>query len=185
LPRSMPAFALPRPSLTVVLIAALSSGCAMFAPSSDCKQFDEQRRQMRYSTEYRFERDEEPKPFGNQEFAVVTLYQLKISPQRARYCSHITIDKELALVRRENTDIVFEETREIFSGTGARIATKTEVVQLRKNGRYAASVPLPIPRNAPAGKYNVVSRLMVRMGNGKSVMIARADADFEVAPSKK
>jgi hypothetical protein len=184
----MIAFAPPRHRLLIVVIATmLSGGCSTFAPSSDCKQFDEQRKQARYSTEYRFKHGEESKPFGHQEFAVVALYQIKISPQHARHCSHITIDKELALVRRDHADIVLEETREIFSSTGARIATKTEVLsqQLRKSGRYIASIPLPIPRNAPAGKYNVVSRLTVRMGNGKPVMIARADADFEVAASKK
>ena len=79
----------------------------------------------------------------------------------------------------------FEEIREFYAGDGTLIATKREIMskQLSASGYYVATVPLPIPRLAPMGKYTVVSKLMVRTaGDRQGTLLAKASAGFRVVP---
>jgi hypothetical protein len=174
-------------------IAVFLSGCTtisdMFADS--CEQFEQRRKQTNYATDYQLESAKLPanvKPLAKNDMAAARSYQLSLNTERPRPCSYVKINKELVLVRRDNPGVIFEETREFFAADGTRIAVKTETLteQLRQSGRYAASVPLPIPKNTPSGKYRLVSTLTLKFrGAAKPVALATAAASFEVMASKK
>ncbi len=177
------------------LLAAISmliAGCASLFPES-CEQFDESRKTTNYATEYRLENRKmtgDIKPLGKGEVANVLGYTMQLDTERARPCSHLKINKEITLLRRDSPGIVFEETREFFAQDGTRIAVKNEVLteQLKKSGRYASSVPLPIPKNAPPGKYRLTSTLTLKQkvkGVVKTVTLAKAATSFEVVEPKK
>ncbi len=179
-----------RPALFVG-VTILLTGCATLFPES-CEQFEERRKQSNYATEYRLDggnnQTADVKSLGKGEMAAARTYQLRLDTERARPCSHVKIQKELVLIRRDNPSVILEETREFFAENGARIAVKSEVLtdQLRQSGRYTASVPLPIPKTAPAGKYRLTSTLTLKMkGSTKVVTLAKAAASFQVAPLKQ
>jgi hypothetical protein len=176
-------------SALLALFALLSSGCAALVPET-CEQFEERRKQTNYATEYAFEGtnvSSNSRALAKNELAAAPLYQMKLDTDNTRPCSHVKIRKEIALIRRDNTDLIFEETREFFTENGTRIAQKKEVLtgQLNKSGHYSAVVPLPIPRNAPPGKYRLTSTLMLRTRNDpKPKMLARTTASFQVTAAK-
>ncbi len=178
----------------IAAVTTLLNGCATFFPES-CEQFEERRKKTNYATEYHRDSKKEIadlKPLGKGEMAVVLNYQMRLDTERARPCSHVSIQKELTLVRRSNSGIIIEETREFFAEDGTRIAVKNEVLttQLNQTGRYTASVPLPIPKSAPAGKYRLTSTLTLKTkGATKATTLAKTAVNFEVAsqnpPQKK
>jgi hypothetical protein len=55
--------------------------------------------------------------------------------------------------------------------------------QLRQSGRYRASVPLPIPKTAPAGAYYLVSTLTLKTKDAADQVIAKTMVSFEVIAS--
>jgi hypothetical protein len=169
-------------------IAMLLSGCATLFPET-CEQFEENRKTANYNTEYKFEnaRLDNAKPLGRNEMATAPRYQMRLDSENVRPCSHAKIKKQLTLVRRDNADLIFEETREFFTAGGKRIAQRTETLTtLDKSGRYTATVPLPIPKNAPAGKYHLTSILTVKTKhNPKPIVLARSTATFTVTAPKK
>ena len=178
-----------RPAL-LVGIAVLLTSCATLFPES-CEQFEERRKQTNYATEYRLDSSSnqtaDVKALGKGELAAARTYRLRLDTERARPCSHVKIQKELVLVRRDNLGMTFEETREFFAENGTRIAVKNEVLtdQLRQSGRYLASVPLPIPKTSPPGKYRLTSTLTLKIkGSTKTVTLAKATASFQVTPAK-
>lgn len=169
--------------------AMLLSACSTLAPET-CEQFEERRKTTNYATEYRLETTrlgKEFKPLRTNELAAVQDYRMNMGNDSVRPCSHVKIEKELTLLRRNIAGMVFEETREFFAENGTRIATKTETLseQLVQSGRYSAQVPLPIPRNAPSGRYRLTSTLTVRMKGGKTTILARSNASFRVGAPEK
>ena len=178
-----------RPAL-LVATALLLGGCASLFPES-CEQFEEHRKQTNYATDYTFERskvDSDAKVLGKNDLAAAPRYEMTLDRDSVAPCTHVKMKKQLVLVRRENPNLIFEETREFFAADGARIAVKSEVLtrQLDKSGRYAATVPLPIPKNAPPGKYRLTSTLTLKTkGSAKSSVIARTAAVFQVTAGKK
>lgn len=175
-------------SALLVSGAVLFTSCATLFPES-CEQFEERRKQTNYATEYRLEssvnRTADVKALGKGELAAARAYKLRLDTERPRPCSHLKIQKEFILVRRDNLGLTFEETREFFAENGTRIAVKNEVLtdQLRQSGRYIASVPLPIPKNSPPGKYRLTSTLTLKMkGSTKAITLAKAAATFQVSP---
>ncbi len=177
-------------SALFVAAALLLGGCASLFPES-CEQFEEHRKQTNYATDYTFESskvDGDTKTLGKNDLAVAPHYQMTLGSDSVSPCTHVKIKKELVLVRRDNPNLIFEETREFFAADGTRIAVKNEVLtgQLDKSGRYAATVPLPIPKNAPPGKYRLTSTLTLKTkGSTKSSVLARTAAVFQVTAGKK
>ncbi len=174
----------------LAVIAIVLSGCASLFPES-CEQFEERRKTTNYATEYSFESsklNDDARALGKNELAVVPRYQMTLTSDSIPPCSHVKIKKELVLVRRDNVDVVFEEKREFFAEDGTRIAVKSEVLtkQLDKSGRYAAVVPLPIPTNAPPGKYRLTSTLTLKTkNNAKALVLGHSTAVFQVTAAKK
>ena len=171
------------------------SGCATVHEDT-CAQFEEHRKETDYDTRYRFsESDSETaahnfKPMPRSAGAVVRLYKMHVDQPRIKPCHNLTIRKEVYLQRTAGTTMVLEEVREFYTAHGALIASKTEILsdQLRTSGYYLGDTPLPIPQNAPPGKYRIVSKLVMKTKSKKtrSVMLARTSASFQVlALSKK
>jgi hypothetical protein len=178
----------PRFRLAVLIgLTLVVQGCASLRQES-CEQFEERRKQTNYATQYTFEGTKvsaEAKPLGKNDLAVAPRYEMTLDNDHPRPCSHVKLRKELTLMRRDNADLIFEETREFFTNDGKRIAEKKEVLtgQLDRSGRYSAFVPLPIPKNAPAGKYRVVSTLVLKTkGSTKTQLLGRTAAVLEVTP---
>lgn len=165
------------------------SGCATFHEDT-CAQFEERRKDTAYDTQYRFsESDSETaahnfKPMPRHAGAVVRLYKMHVDQPRIKPCHNLTIRKEVYLQRTTGTTMVLEEVREFYTAHGDLIASKTEILsdQLRTSGYYLGDTPLPIPQNAPPGKYRIVSKLVMKTKGKKtrSVMLARTSARFQV-----
>jgi hypothetical protein len=180
--------------LTVlVLLSVLFTGCAsLFTP--DCARFEEDRKQTDYTP--RFDRSTaktrklaaEMRPLSRNVLAAAPVYRIEPETGPARRCTHFTLRKELYLQRSDRVRaLIVEETREIFTEGGKRVATKVVNLseQLAKPGYYSAQELLPIPEATPAGKYRVVSRLTYRTKpKAKPALMARATLDFEVPPKK-
>ncbi len=162
------------------------------APSA-CTEFAEQRKTLRYATRYRIApgesesaaRNFRPLPAG--EAARARHYTLRFDRDDIAPCNHLLMRKELYLQRAASSSLRFQETREFYSGDGTLIAVKNEVLenQLGATGYYLASVPLPIPQNAPAGKYRVVSKLVLQGPDGKAQLLATASANFLVTSARR
>ena len=168
----------------------LASGCASLSQET-CAQFEERAREVDYATHYRnSDTDLEAsarhfKSLPKNTPAVARLYKLQLDATTISPCHHVAIHKELYLLRAARQGMEFEEIREFYAGDGTLIATKREAVskQLSTNGYYVATVPLPIPRLAPMGKYLVVSKLIVRTAeNRQGTLLAKASAGFQVIP---
>ena len=170
------------------------SGCATFHEET-CAQFEERRKEADYGTQYRFsESDSETaahnfKPMPRSAGAVVRLYQMSIAQPQIKPCHDLTIRKEVYLQRTTGTNMVIEEIREFYTANGTLIASKTEILsaQLRTSGYYFGDMQLPVPQNAPPGKYRIVSKLVMKSKNNKSraTLLARTSASFQVLALNK
>lgn len=168
------------------VIAALSvAGCAMWRPQT-CEQFEVARQHTDYATTYHRDATETVAPLRRGPAVMATFYRLRLDTERAHPCSHLMMQKELVLARRDEPGVMLEETREFFAEDGTRIAVKSENLtnQLRQSGRYTASVPLPIPKRAPAGTYYLVNTLTAKQ-RGHTEVLAKTAARFEVVARNK
>jgi hypothetical protein len=170
---------------TLIVLAALLGGCAVLKPQT-CDQFDAKRRQTSYATEYRRDARTAVKPLHKGHAALAVEYNISVDADSVRTCTHVNVRKELTLARREEAGIVIEEASEFYAEDGTRITVKNENLtnQLRESGRYTASVPLPIPRGAPPGRYYLVSTLLLK-SKGEAFVLAKTSAYFTVVASGK
>jgi hypothetical protein len=160
---------------------------------SACAEFAEQRKIMRYGTNYRLAAAESAsaaqnfKPLPAGEAARARHYTLRFDRDDVAACNHLVIRKELYLQRTPRSGLRFQETREFYSGDGTLVAVKHEALdnQLPATGYYLASVPLPIPQNAPTGNYRVVSKLLLQGSDGKAQLLATTSASFQVTTTKR
>ncbi|MFL6647412.1 MAG: hypothetical protein ACJ8KO_05570 [Sulfurifustaceae bacterium] len=170
-------------------MSALLSGCAT-EPLNSCEQFDQARSHMRYDTVYRYSAADTRVasksfvPARRSEPVTVRWYTLRVNRTQIRPCDHLYLTKDLYLRRANDVSIMLNEQREFYSAEGQLIATKREDVtsQLDTSGFYSASIPLPIPREAPPGAYRVVTRLLLKLPNAAERTIASASAEFRVHP---
>jgi hypothetical protein len=169
-------------------LGLLASGCATIHEES-CEQFEENRKDTDYSTQYQFsESDSEMaaknfKPLPRGANAVARLYRIHLDPPKVKPCRHLTIRKEIYLQQSARLNRTLEEVREIYTSDGALIATKTESVgdRLRTSGYYTGETLLPIPENAPLGKYRIVSKLVLKTKKkSQAVVLAKTSASFQV-----
>lgn len=169
--------------------SALLSGCAT-EPVTSCEQFEQSRSRMRYDTVYRYSAADTRVasksfvPVRRSEPVTVRWYTLRVNRTQIRPCDHLYLTKDLYLRRTNDVSISLYEQREFYSADGQLIATKREDMtgQLETSGFYSASVPLPIPREAPPGAYRVVMRLLLKRPNAAERTIATASAEFRVHP---
>ncbi len=166
----------------------LASGCATIHEET-CQQFEENRKDTDYSTQYQFsESDSETaarnfKPLPRGANAVVRLYRIHLDPPRVKPCRHLTIRKEIYLQQSARLNRTLEEVREIYTSDGTLIATKTESVgdRLRTSGYYTGETLLPIPENAPLGKYRIVSKLVLKTKKkSQAIVLTKTSASFQV-----
>ena len=164
----------------------LVSGCATWSPDR-CEQFDRVRESTDYDTQYtysptetkRAEKSFSRRPTGGA--ATATWYTLHLNRTTTGVCEHLFLVKDLYL-QRSPSELTLEELREFYTAQGQLIATKRENVteQLAESGYYIASVPLPIPRGAPAGIYRVVTHLIATPPDGRAQTLATASSEFRV-----
>jgi hypothetical protein len=173
--------------LCFVLLTALLGGCAALRQQQvqNCQEFDAKRKQTSYATVYGFKDNAGIRPLSRGQ-AIAVEYELSVDTQSARPCTHVTIKKELTLARRADITFTIEESWEFYTEDGARITAKQENLtsQLRQSGRYVASVPLPIPRGAPPGKYYLISTLIAKSKAGTETL-AKTSTAFDVVASQK
>ena len=112
----------------------------------------------------------------------VLRYRLSVSPQRGLPCGSLVLSKELVL-RRGAGPLHIVEIRDFYTH-GRLVANHRAFIghELTGSGVYEARVTLPIPSQAPPGRYEVVSLLYARWGKGSPILIARARTRFTVAP---
>lgn len=169
-------------------LTLLISGCATFHENT-CARFEENRKDRDYSTQYRIsEADSEAasrnfkkRPRGKT--AIVRLYKMRVDPPSIKPCRHLVIHKEIYLQRDVQTHAKLEEVRDFYTDNGKLIASKTESIgdQLRTSGYYTGETPLPIPENAPPGKYRIVSKLVMKTtGKSQAIVLSRTTTSFEV-----
>lgn len=163
------------------------TGCATVDPGI-CGRFDQARHSTRYDTLYRYSETDTRqaqqtfKPVRDAHPASVRWYTVRVNAGEIQPCEHLYLYKELYLQRQPGDDIVIEETREFYTASGKRVATRKEDMtrQLKSSGYYSAAVPLPIPETAPAGVYKVVSRLTLRKNGAKEIVLGSASTEFRV-----
>jgi len=174
--------------LILVGLSLLASGCATIREET-CRQFEANRKDTDYGTQYQFsESDSETaaknfKPLPRGANAVVRLYRIHLDPPKVKPCRHLTIRKEIYLQQNARLNRTLEEVREIYTSDGALIATKTESVgdRLRTSGYYTGETSLPIPENAPLGKYRIVSKLVLKTKkNSRAIVLNKTSASFQV-----
>jgi hypothetical protein len=185
-----------RTSLVLFLLAWLTTGCTTLYQDlfpETCEQFEARRQDMNYATQYRYSESDTQasaqnfKPLPKQENALARIYKIRFDAKTTRPCTHLTLHKDLYLQRKISLDLRLEEIRDFFAEDGTLITSKREVLsnQLRTTGYYTASVPLPVPKSAPPGKYRVVSRLVAKAkGARQGIVLARASASFQVVAPK-
>jgi len=167
-------------------VLALTSGCATLAPDR-CEQFDRARESTDYDTIYAYSKVETRRAENSfsrpssRNAATVSWYTLRVNSSKTRACEHLYLIKDLYLQHSDDA-LTFEEQREFYTAQGQLIATKRENLteQLTKPGYYTASVPLAIPRGAPAGTYRVVTRLIATPAQGQAQTLATASSEFRV-----
>lgn len=186
---------IPHRRISPAILAALAlllSGCASWRGMT-CAQFEENRKEADYATQYRFmesdsetaARDFKPLPKGTS--AIVRLYKMRIDAPKIAPCNHLTLYKEFYLQRKAGRDLMLEEVREFYTAEGALIATKVETIgnQLRTSGYYSGDTILPIPEKAPPGKYRIVSKLVLKGKNtSRSTLLAKTSVNFQVISRK-
>lgn len=169
------------------ICAFFLGGCATVDPGA-CGRFDQARQSLSYDTVYRYsdvdtrQALQRFKPVRDAQPAAVRWYTVRVNTPEIQPCEHLYLYKELYLQRRERDGVRIEETREFYTASGKRVATRKENIsaQLKDSGYYTAAVPLPIPETAPAGVYKVVSRLTLRKNGGKETVLGSASTEFRV-----
>ncbi len=180
--------------LIPAVLAALClflSGCASFQHEDACVQFEDHSNNGDDNTKYVYSESDSETAVTNfrslprNTSVLVRLYKMHLDPPKIGPCSYLAIHKDVYIQRNAKAHPALEEIREFYTAKGALIATKTEPVgnQLRTTGYYTGNTSLPIPPNAPLGKYRIVSKLVVKTKNKHTVtVLARTSAAFEIVP---
>ncbi len=170
----------------------LLSGCLSLREET-CADFENNRKQLDYTTQYDFLEHESDSAAQNfkrlprDTIAAVRLYKMRVEPVKTQPCHHLTLHKEIYLQRQNKSKIDLEEIREFYTAKGVLIATKTESVsdQLKTTGYYLGDTLLPVPKNAPPGRYRVVSKLVLKnKDKTKSILLSKATTSFQVVARK-
>lgn len=115
------------------------------------------------------------------------VYSMRFKPGFTKPCTTVTLYKDVVILRSAANGISLNEIREFYAEDGTLITSATQNItdQVRHSGNYLATTPLPIPRNAPPGKYKIVSKLQAeRRGDRRPIPVARAEGFFYIIPPK-
>jgi len=112
-------------------------------------------------------------------------YTMTFKPGFTKPCTTVTLRKDVVILKSSDNDVTFSEIREFYAEDGTLITTSTQNIteQVKHSGIYIATTPLPIPRNAPPGKYKIVSKLQAeRRGERRPIPVAKAEGFFYIIP---
>jgi hypothetical protein len=164
-------------TLGAVSLALALAGCVRLPPPSKPAQTAACRVGTAWSTAYARVRR-----LGDldAEHVRVLRYQVTAKPKRGRPCGSLTLDKTL-IVRRGPGPLRIVEIRDFYAH-GRLVADHRAFIghELTASGVYKARVTLPIPAQTPPGRYQIVSLLYARWGQGAPLLIARAQTRFTV-----
>ncbi len=146
----------------------------------------------KYAAHYEIAKPEQKKKaksarLGRRVYARATRYVMTTDRKKTNPCDALTVNKELALLRRDDPRFLFTEINEYYAADGTLITRNTQEVtgQLSRSGRYIASDRLPIPAEAPAGRYRIVSKLILtRKGSKKMFLLAKSNMSFEIVSQR-
>lgn len=178
-------------SLPLLAALLLLAGCAGTSDSA-CERHEERTRGTKPVTTYKLVQPKSGEaavrilPSGS--VALAPTYQIRFKPPYAEQCRTITLVKDVVIQRSNDRDVEFSEVREFYAENGALITSHTQDItrQVPRSGRYVATTPLPIPKNAPPGRYRIVNKLLYeRPTTGRSpVQIGRAEGEFFIVPRR-
>jgi len=178
-----------RISLVLILLAPLA-GCVTTEEIS-CDMHESRTKQLKPLTTYQLLRPSPgqtvPRTLAHGSLPQAPTYAMRFEPGFTKPCTTITLHKDVVVLKSNDKDTVLSETREFYAEDGTLITTTTQNIsdQVLYSGRYHATTPLPIPRNAPPGKYKIVSKLQAeRRSDRRTTPVARAEGFFYIIPPK-
>jgi len=173
--------------LTPILLAPLA-GCVTTGELS-CDIHESRTKQLKPTTTYEYVKlkpgQSAPRTLAGGSLPQVPTYTMKFVPGFTKPCTTITLHKDVMLLRSNDKGVVFNETREFYAEDGTLITSTTQNIseQVPRSGVYIATTPLPIPRNAPPGKYKIVSKLQAeRRGDRRPSQVAQTQGFFYIIP---
>ena len=105
----------------------------------------------KYAAHYEIAKPEQKKKaksarLGRRVYARATRYVMTTDRKKTNPCDTLTVNKELALLRKDDPRFLFTEINEYYAADGTLITKNTQEVtgQLSRSGRYIASDHLPI-----------------------------------------
>lgn len=157
-----------------------------------CKLYRWRNQELRYHTSYQYDEDEtrtarekyKPLP-AKGVYAIARLYAIEPDMAEARPCSNLTIKKRLFLQRRDDSDFVLSEISEFYAEDGTLITTNSQVIteQIQRTGYYMAHDPLPIPEEAPPGRYQLVIKIVLtKKGRKTAFLLASTKTEYRILP---
>ena len=169
-------------------LVAFSSAQASLA----CKFYSWRNQELRYHTTYRYTEAEThaaqsrypPLPVKGV-YAIARLYAIEPDAPEARPCSNLSIEKRLFLQRRDDPEFVLREISEFYAEDGTLITTNSQVVteQMPRTGYYMAHDLLPIPEDAPPGRYHLVTKLILtKEGRKATFLLGSSKTEYRILP---
>ncbi|MFQ5935873.1 MAG: hypothetical protein ACE5LB_05665 [Acidiferrobacterales bacterium] len=160
--------------------------------SLSCKIYAWRSTALHYRTTYEYSNEQttavqkQYKPLPKKGvYAVVRVYEIETVARETKPCRNLAVKKRLYLQRRDNPEFVLREINEFYAEDGTLITTNTQLLteQLQRSGYYVASDPLPIPEDAPPGRYLLVSKLVLtKKGRSAAFLLAEAKTEYEILP---
>lgn len=163
--------------IAITLLGVSLAGCNTLRPPRDCKsaKLDV----APYTIGAQGVRAE---PLARGTRVAVRSYKMTAASTRVWPCTQLELKKEVALQREANAKLVIKEIREVYAEDGTLIVKAVDDVsrQLSRTGMYTAVLALPIPQQAPAGKYRVVTKLLMEAEGQKSLPLGQTSTAFTV-----
>ncbi len=184
----------PRQAVTLVVLTAFALlAHGGFAEASlQCKLYQWRNEKAHYETTYRYSAEQTkaaretyaPLPEKGV-YAIVRLYEIAPEATTTKPCKNLAVTKRLFLQRIDDPTFVFREVIKFYADDGTLVATNIQNIseQLSRTGYYMAANPLPIPEDAPPGRYQLVSELVLtKKGRKRAFLLATARTEYEILP---
>ncbi len=169
-------------SIVVALPVEASWLCKYYAWRNDARY----RTLLEYSTEQTRVAQQHYAPLPDKGvYAVVRLYEIEPETAEIQPCRNLTINKRLFLQRKDDPEFVLREHSEFYAEDGTLIVSNTQDLtqQLLHSGYYIAADELPIPEDAPPGRYRLVTKLVLsKKGQTAVFVLASAEVRYRILP---